>query len=61
MKRLQTDENRNFPVFTGIRKVYLALMFFMIGTSMVFAQTTITGTIKDKAGDPIPGDRKSVV
>ena len=55
MKRLQTDENRNLSVFTGIRKVYLALMFLMIGTSMVFAQTTITGTIKDKAGDPIPG------
>jgi iron complex outermembrane receptor protein len=55
MKRLQTDENRNYPVFTSIRKVYLALMFLLIGTSMVFAQTTITGTIKDKAGDPIPG------
>ena len=55
MKRQKLFEDRNYPALSGARKILLALMMFLTSASMVFAQKTITGTVKGADQAPLPG------
>lgn len=39
----------------AMRKSFLVLLFLIIGTFGVWAQTTITGTVNDSTGEPMIG------
>ncbi len=55
MKKLQTFKCHFLSATSDAGKILLALMFFMLSTSMVFAQKTITGTVTGSDNNPLPG------
>ncbi|MEX2233903.1 MAG: TonB-dependent receptor [Cyclobacteriaceae bacterium] len=55
MKTLHMLRSRSFSASSGWGKIFLALTFLMLGAGMVFAQTTITGTVRGADQSPLPG------